>query len=177
MYKAEKFSSENMPYISDLKSLVNLSNIVIGPNCVFLRNVQIRGDMAAVNIGHHTMISQDCVLKPPDQNLIVRSQYVSMNIGNYVFIDSDCIIRSIDIGSHVFIGKNCILESMCKVSDMCYICDDTVIPYRMVIPPMSVVRGNPASVVSELPECFREKIILYNQAAYQYKQRSLGQSK
>ena len=61
-------------------------------------------------------------------------------------------MQAATIGSHVHIGQNAVVGEFAIIKDYVRILPDTVIPANMVIPSFSIVAGQPARVVGEVPE-------------------------
>ena len=66
------------------------------------------------------------------------------------------VVQAATIGSHVHIGANVVIGEFAIIKDYVRILDGTVVPPNMVIPSFSIVAGQPARVVGEVPECGHE---------------------
>jgi acetyltransferase-like isoleucine patch superfamily enzyme len=51
-----------------------------------------------------------------------------------------------------YIDDGCVVSARVILKDFVYIEKDSVVPSDMVIPPFSIVTGNPAIIVGEVPE-------------------------
>lgn len=56
------------------------------------------------------------------------------------------------VGNHVQIGKGCTIGEFAILKDYVKVLDGTVVPPSMVIPSFSIVAGQPAKVIGEIPE-------------------------
>jgi dynactin-5 len=75
-----------------------------------------------------------------------------LRIGDHVFIGERSIIRAASIASHVHIGHDVVVGEFAIIKDYVRILDGTVVPANMWIPPFSIVAGQPARVIGEVPE-------------------------
>lgn len=56
------------------------------------------------------------------------------------------------MGNNVYVGKGAIIENGCVIRDSVKICEGAVMPAGMVAGTGSVVAGQPAQIVGEVPE-------------------------
>ena len=78
--------------------------------------------------------------------------YLPLRLGDQVFIGEASVVQAATIGSHVHIGANVVIGEFAIIKDYVRILDGTVVPPNMVIPSFSIVAGQPARVVGEVPE-------------------------
>ena len=115
------------------------------------------------------------------RSLTHPQSYVPVQIGNHVIIGEGTVCEATSIGSRVVIGKNCVIVRMpCRccyanahpqgagamIMDGVRIADNSVIPPAMVVPPLSLVAGNPASRIAELPESSIDLITRFVEGRY-----------
>lgn len=75
-----------------------------------------------------------------------------LRIGDHVFVGEGTVVRAAQVGNHVRIGKKCVLGEFVIIKDYVEVLDGSVLPANMVVPAFSIVGGNPARVVGEVPE-------------------------
>lgn len=75
-----------------------------------------------------------------------------LRMGDHVFIGAGSTVMAASIGSHVHLGANVVVGDFAIIKDYVRVLDGTVIPPNMVIASFSIVAGQPARVVGELPE-------------------------
>lgn len=75
-----------------------------------------------------------------------------LRIGDHVFVGEGTVIQAATVGSHVYIGHNAVVDEFAIIKDYVRILDGTVVPPNMVIPSFTIVAGQPARVVGEIPE-------------------------
>ena len=78
--------------------------------------------------------------------------FLPLRIGDHVFIGPSTIVEAASIGSHVHVGEDVIVGKFAIIKDYVRVLDGTIIPDNMVIPSFSIVAGQPARVVGEIPE-------------------------
>ncbi len=75
-----------------------------------------------------------------------------LRMGDHVFVGSGSSVMAASIGKHVRLGENVVVGDFAIIYDYVRVLDGTVIPPNMVIPSFSIVAGQPARIVGELPE-------------------------
>lgn len=131
------------------------------------------GSNTAVAIGRYCYLSKGCCLRPPGRiykgsvaqlrqthicfsltnSLPSRSfTFLPLRLGDHVFIGEGTVVQAATIGSHVHIGQNVAVGEFSIIKDYVRILDGTIVPPNMVIPSFSIVAGQPARVVGEIPE-------------------------
>ena len=128
--------------------------IVEIPNgrCIISPGVIVRGDLAPVQLNRYTFIGERTVLHPCYTSAANGFKFVPLTIGSHCNIGEDCIISAAVIGMGCTIENNCILSKRCILKDYVKVLEGTVVPPDMVIPPFSIVSGNPAQIIGERAE-------------------------
>jgi dynactin 5 len=75
-----------------------------------------------------------------------------LRIGDHVFVGEKSVVQAAAIGNHVNIGQGVVIGELAIIKDYVRILDGTVVPPNMVIPSFSIVAGQPARVIGEVPE-------------------------
>ncbi|KAK9320808.1 trimeric LpxA-like protein [Lipomyces orientalis] len=167
--RGEYIETESGNRISRKAVILGSQHILLGGRSTILPDCVVRGDLhrpssasasgsaaASVNIGRYNFLEKGVVIRPPFKIYKGSLVYYPQKIGNYVSIGANSIIEAAAIGSYVCIGSNCVVGKFAILKDCVVVLDGTVIPPTTCIPPFSVVAGNPASVVDELPESSAE---------------------
>ncbi|OLN86411.1 Dynactin subunit 5 [Colletotrichum chlorophyti] len=156
-------------------TLVGTQNIMLGGKTVIQPEVMIRGDLArsiqpsaggapanntAVAIGRYCFLSRGSLLRPPGRMYKGAFTYMPLRMGDHVFVGQNVVVQAASIGSHVHIGRDSVVGEFAIVKDYVRILEGTVVPPNMVIPSFSVVGGQPARVVGEVPEGGHEEFEL-----------------
>ncbi|KXJ87684.1 dynactin subunit 5 [Microdochium bolleyi] len=152
--------------------LVGTQHIMLGGKTVIQAEAMIRGDLSrtassaapgaaagaapasntAVAIGRYCFLSKGCCLTPPGRTYKGAFTYLPLRLGDHVFVGEGAVVQAATIGSHVHIGANAVVGEFAIIKDYVRVLPDTVIPANMVIPSFSIVAGQPARVVGEVPE-------------------------
>ena len=139
------------------KSKISGSDFIsFGGRCIIKEDVMIRGDLRGVKknipsviLGKYVFIMQSCLIVPPMHN-DDSFRYSPMRCGSFVEIEPTCIIKACSIGNHVSIRTNTVVGNAVFIKDCCVIMKNTVIPDNSVIPPFSIVKGNPGRIIGKL---------------------------
>lgn len=75
-----------------------------------------------------------------------------LRMGDHVFVGQGTVVQAASIGSHVHIGHGVVIGEFAIIKDYVRILDGSVVPSNMVIPSFSIVGGQPARFVGEVPE-------------------------
>ncbi|KAL2021838.1 hypothetical protein VTK56DRAFT_6612 [Thermocarpiscus australiensis] len=151
-------------------TLVGTQNIMLGGKTVIQPEVMIRGDLirsiqsssssaggaapnnTAVSIGRYCFLSRGCCLRPPGRLYKGAFTYMPLRMGDHVFVGPGSVVQAASIGSHVHIGTKVVVGEFAIIKDYVRILDGAVVPSNMVIPSFSIVAGQPARLVGEVPE-------------------------
>lgn len=114
----------------------------------------IRGDISEIVIGDYSNIQDGCLLHTTEFKL---------KVGNRVTVGHGAILHSCDIGDNTLIGMGAIVLDAAQIGENCIIGAGSLIPKGKVIPPGSVVVGNPYKIIREV----NEEDIAYIKAAYE----------
>ncbi|KAM0720115.1 hypothetical protein Q7P37_004251 [Cladosporium fusiforme] len=169
--KTEYIETDTGNKISRKAHIEGKPNIMLGGRTVIMAGVTMRGDLqrkaersadgsessdklsnTAITIGRGTIVSTDCVIRPPIRQSRGQMTYYPLRIGDNVFIGPGSHVASLSISSHVHIGAGCVLSPFSIIKENCRILPGTVVPPAMVVPPGSVVAGKPARVIGEVGE-------------------------
>ncbi|KAH8671609.1 trimeric LpxA-like protein [Xylariales sp. PMI_506] len=148
-------------------TLIGTQHIMLGGKTVIMPDVMIRGDLArtvasapgtasgsntAVFIGRYCFLSKGCCLRPPGRIYKGAFTYMPLRLGDHVFIGEGTVVQAATVGSHVHIDRDVVVGEFAIIKDYVRILEGTIIPANMVIPSFSIVAGQPARIVGEIPE-------------------------
>ncbi|CAK7200104.1 hypothetical protein SEUCBS139899_002793 [Sporothrix eucalyptigena] len=167
--KGEYIETDTGNKVSRKATLVGTQNIILGGKSVIQQDVMIRGDLVrslpassssggssgsntAISIGRYCFLSKGCCLRPPGRLWKGVFSHMPLRMGDHVFVGTNTTIMAASIGSHVHVGANVVVGDFAIIKDYVRVLDGTVIPPNMVIASFSIVAGQPARVVGELPE-------------------------
>ena len=129
-----------------------------GGKSVLQDGVVVRGDFAPIEINRYTVVGKGTVLRPSgiltvDAGAGVggKLRFVPLTIGKYTFIGRDCVVECASVGVGCFIGDGSVLCKGAILKDYVHVRPGTIVPPDLVIPPFSVVSGQPARITGEAP--------------------------
>ncbi len=160
MYNPEVIVVQEDFIITSTSNIISREALVCKPQAVEIPNgrcfigpqVIIRGDLAPVQINKYCFIDHDTVLRPSYAMIKQQFKFIPVTIGSHSYIGSNCIIEAAIIGTGCYISNNCILSKRCILKDYVLVLENTVICCDMVIPPFSIVSGNPGKIIGEQSE-------------------------
>ncbi|KAL2193071.1 trimeric LpxA-like protein [Corynascus similis CBS 632.67] len=166
--RGEYIETETGNKVARKATLVGTQNIMLGGKTVIQPEVLIRGDLirtiqastqsgaasnnTAVSIGRYCFLSRGCCLRPPGRLYKGAFTFMPLRMGDHVFVGPGSVVQAASIGSHVHIGTNVVVGEFAIIKDYVRILDGTVVPPNMVIPSFSIVAGQPARLIGEVPE-------------------------
>ena len=65
--------------------------------------------------------------------------------------EADTNPLAVEIGDDVFIGTKVIILKGCRIGDGCVIAAGSVLQPKFVAPAMSIIAGNPAKIIGQVP--------------------------
>lgn len=145
---------------------------MLGGKTIIMAEAMIRGDLSragtapssssggasapanntAVAIGRYCFLSRACCLRPPGRMYKGAFTYMPLRMGDHVFVGQGSIVQAASVGSHVHIGDNVVVGEFAIIKDYVRVLDGAVVAPNTVVPSFSVVAGQPARVVGEVPE-------------------------
>ena len=78
--------------------------------------------------------------------------YMPLRMGDHVYVGPGAVVQAASIGNHVQIGARVVIGEFAIIKDYVRILDGAVVPPNMVIPSFTIVGGQPARVIGEVPE-------------------------
>ncbi|RWA07526.1 hypothetical protein EKO27_g7581 [Xylaria grammica] len=167
--KGEYIETDTGNKVARKAVLVGTQHIMLGGKTVIQADAMIRGDLArttqppstsgaapgsntAVAIGRYCFLSKGCCLRPPGRIYKGSFTYLPLRLGDHVFVGEGTVVQAATIGSHVHIGQNVVIGEFAIIKDYVRVLDGAVVAPNMVIPSFSIVAGQPARVVGEVPE-------------------------
>ncbi|RYP61495.1 hypothetical protein DL769_007677 [Monosporascus sp. CRB-8-3] len=167
--KGEYIETDTGNKVARKAILIGTQHIMLGGKTVIQAEAMIRGDLyrtaqsssssgsapgsnTAVAIGRYCFLSKGCCLRPPGRMYKGSFTYLPLRLGDQVFIGEGSVVQAATIGSHVRIGSNVVIGEFAIIKDYVRILDGTIVPANMVIPSFSIVAGQPARVIGEVPE-------------------------
>lgn len=119
-------------------------NVIIGKNVYIGPGAAIRGDWGAIVIEDGCNVQENCTIHMfPGVTVYLKE---SAHIGHGAVIHGATIGRNCLVGMNAVIMDNVVLGEECIVGALSFIKSDTIIP------PRSLVAGNPASILKTVSD-------------------------
>ncbi len=126
------------PQATVIGSVVIAADVYIGPQCV------LRGDFGNIQIGKGANVQECCVVHSfPNVDTIISS---------YAHIGHGAIIHGAFIGENSMVGMNSVIMDEVELGKECIVGALTFLKAKEVIPPRSLVVGNPGRIVKEVSD-------------------------
>ncbi len=144
-------------------SAVLIGKVSVGPQTSIWPNTTLRGDDGRIVIGARTSIQDNTVCH-------LTGGLSELFVGDEVTVGHSVILHGCKIASRVLVGMGAIILDNAEVGELSLIGAGTLVTANTVIPPRSLVLGNPGKVIREVKE--REiKMILDGITVYVEKAR------
>jgi carbonic anhydrase/acetyltransferase-like protein (isoleucine patch superfamily) len=130
-------------FIAD--GVVIIGDVEIGENASIWYNCVLRADVGRIRVGARSNVQDGSCLH-------MTSELSHAIIGEEVTVGHNAIVHGATVHDGALIGMGSILLDNAVVGTESLVAAGTVVPPRMVIPPYSLVRGQPGRVLKELNE-------------------------
>ncbi|KAI6178352.1 Dynactin 5 [Aphelenchoides besseyi] len=125
--------------------------ITLSGKTIIMDGVVLRGDLAHISVGSNCYIGSRTIIRSSYKKISSGVTYFPMRIGSRVIIEEDCVVMAAEIGNSIYIEKNCLIGHSVVIKDCSYVTEGTVLSADSVVPPFSIVSGNPGRVVGTMP--------------------------
>lgn len=121
-----------------------IGDVIVGPGCYVGPSASLRGDFGRILVGPGSNVQDSCVVHafPGADAVLVEEGHVGHG----------AILHGCRIGRQVLVGMNAVVMDGAEIGDGSLIGACSFVRARTVVPPWSLVVGNPAKVVRELDE-------------------------
>lgn len=124
-----------------------------------MQDTVLRGDLGHIRCGQYCYLGARTVLRPPYKTINTGLTYFPMRLGDRVVIDEvgilhlrcflcgriikDCVVMAAEICNSVYIERDCVIGQSVVIKDCCLVTRGSVLSADMIVPPFSIVSGNP----------------------------------
>jgi maltose O-acetyltransferase len=116
--------------------------IEIGDGTVLKNRATLLSEGAGIRIGNRCLIGAEFEVMDTNAH--------ELALGRRHEADTKPLV--VEIGDDVFIGSKVVILKGCRVGNGCVIAAGSVLPPKFVAPALSIIAGNPARVVGQVPE-------------------------
>jgi carbonic anhydrase/acetyltransferase-like protein (isoleucine patch superfamily) len=119
-------------------------NVIIGTDCYIGPGAVLRGDWGEILVADGCNIQENCVVHMfPGKSAVFEA---GAHIGH------GAIIHGAKVGKNVLVGMNAVLMDDVEVGENSIVGALCFVPANMIIPPKSLVVGNPAKIIKEVSD-------------------------
>lgn len=121
------------------ETAIVIGDVVMGEDCSAWFHAVIRGDVNYIRIGQRTNIQDLCMLH-------VTHDTHPLVIGDEVTIGHHVVLHGCTVKDRVLVGMGAIIMDGAVIGEDSIVGAGALVTERMVVPPKSVIIGNPARV-------------------------------
>lgn len=119
-------------------------NVIIGKDVYIGPGAAIRGDWGMIVIEDGCNVQENCTIH--------QFPGVTLTLKSGAHIGHGAIIHGANIGRDTLVGMNAVVMDRVEVGDECIIGALTFVPADTIVPPRSVMVGNPGKVVKPVSD-------------------------
>ncbi len=125
-------------------SAVVTGNVIIGKDVYIGPGAAIRGDWGLIEIKDGCNVQENCTIH--------MFPGVTVTLHESAHIGHGAIIHGATIGRNSLIGMNAVIMDNAVIGDECIVGALAFVKAETIIPPRSVVAGNPAKIIKEVSQ-------------------------
>jgi carbonic anhydrase/acetyltransferase-like protein (isoleucine patch superfamily) len=145
-----------------------IGDVELGDHASVWMNAVIRGDVHHIRIGPYSNIQDNCVVH------VFKDRHPTV-VADHVTVGHSVTLHGCRIDSFCLIGMGAIVLNDAHVGEECIVAAGTLVPEGMVIPPGSLVMGQPARFRRQVTEEERAGIRRYASNYFDYKESYLAE--
>ena len=119
-------------------------NVIIGENVYIGPGAALRGDWGQIIIGDGCNVQENCTIH--------MFPGVTVRLHKSAHIGHGAIIHGATIGENCLVGMNSVIMDNVVLGDKCIVGALTFIKADTIIPPRSLVAGNPGKIIKEVSD-------------------------
>jgi len=120
-----------------------IGDVIVGPGCYIGPGASLRGDFGRIVVEGDSSIQDNCTLHSGAGSDCV--------IGRGATIGHGSIVHGATIGENALVGMNAVVLDEAVIGSECLVGALSLVKSGMRAPPRSLIAGNPAVIVRELP--------------------------
>ncbi|WP_306643884.1 transferase hexapeptide repeat family protein [Sanyastnella coralliicola] len=119
-------------------------NVIIGKDCYIGPGAAIRGDWGGIVIKDGCNVQENCTVH--------MFPGVTLTLDEGAHIGHGAIVHGANIGKNVLVGMNAVIMDEAEIGDGSIIGALSFVKAKTVVPPRSLVVGNPAKIIKEVSD-------------------------
>ncbi|MDH4984671.1 DapH/DapD/GlmU-related protein [Aminobacter anthyllidis] len=123
---------------------VLIGDVTIGPRCYIGPGASLRGDFGRITVIGDASVQDNCTLHTGAGSDCV--------VGRGATVGHGAILHGCTVGENALIGMNAVVLDGAVIGDDCLVAALSLVKNEVVTPPRSLIAGNPAKVIKEMPE-------------------------
>jgi carbonic anhydrase/acetyltransferase-like protein (isoleucine patch superfamily) len=154
---------DNTAFIED--TAVIIGEVEIGKKSSVWFNAVIRGDVNSIKIGNYTNIQDGSILHVTGrEHYLDNPKKGELIIGDYVTVGHNAVLHSCKISDYSLIGMGAVVLDDAKIGECAVVAAGSVVKEGFIVPPYTLVAGNPAVIKKEFPKLKEIKEQFYKSA-------------
>lgn len=165
IYAFEESCPEVSPGAFVHPEAVLIGSVTVGDRCFIGAGAVIRADFASIRVGAGSCVQENCVIHvTPGMGAVIEED---------VIVGHGAVLHDVRIQPGAVVGMAAVLLQGVIVERDSMVAAGAVVATGFVVPAGKIVAGNPAKVLKDLPEAyrqvFREGLSLYQQLPERYR--------
>ncbi len=121
-----------------------IGDVIVEAGCYIGPFASLRGDFGRITVGAGSNVQDSCVVHSfPGADCTLQPE---SHIGH------GAVLHGCTVSSLAMVGMNCVVMDGAVIGEHALIAANSFVPAEFVVPPRSLVAGNPAKVIRELDE-------------------------
>ncbi|GAA2820779.1 phenylacetic acid degradation protein [Aminobacter aminovorans] len=123
---------------------VLIGDVTIGPRCYIGPGASLRGDFGRITVVGDASVQDNCTLHTGSGSDCI--------VGRGATVGHGAILHGCTVGENALIGMNAVVLDGAVIGDDSLVAALSLVKNEVVTPRRSLIAGNPAKVIKEMPE-------------------------
>ncbi|MRX37306.1 phenylacetic acid degradation protein PaaY [Aminobacter sp. MDW-2] len=121
-----------------------IGDVTIGPRCYIGPGASLRGDFGRITVIGDASVQDNCTLHTGSGSDCI--------VGRGATVGHGAILHGCTVGENALIGMNAVVLDGAVIGDDSLVAALSLVKNEVVTPQRSLIAGNPAKVIKEMPE-------------------------